>query len=173
MKFLIHILISVSNITVHLCLCLYLASEYLLDLYIKIEICVFWIGLANRGNLWYFSMLFGVYAGIFRYFIGRSANVSIIHEYFEYPEYVIISNCFSVALLCGSSRPPGGLRWRFPKFQRQRCTTADGAGVLAFQGSRRVCRGHLSSVQNPVDIPWNPGWFIGILILAYYNQSPI
>ena len=27
----------------------------------------------------------------------------------------------------------------------------------------------LSSDENPVDIPWNPGWLIGILILAYYN----
>ena len=27
----------------------------------------------------------------------------------------------------------------------------------------------LSSVEHPYDIPLNPGWFIGILILAYYN----
>ena len=27
----------------------------------------------------------------------------------------------------------------------------------------------LSNVQNPYDIPWNPGWLIGILIMAYYN----
>ncbi len=29
---------------------------------------------------------------------------------------------------------------------------------------------HLSNVENPVvDIPLNPGWLIGILIMAYYN----
>ena len=28
---------------------------------------------------------------------------------------------------------------------------------------------HLSSVENPVDIPLNPDWLIGILILVYYN----
>ena len=28
---------------------------------------------------------------------------------------------------------------------------------------------HLSSDENPVDIPWNTGWLIRILILAYYN----
>ncbi len=27
----------------------------------------------------------------------------------------------------------------------------------------------LSSVQNPYDIPLNPGWLIGILIMAHYN----
>ena len=25
------------------------------------------------------------------------------------------------------------------------------------------------NVQNPVDIPLKPDWFIGILIMAYYN----
>ncbi len=29
--------------------------------------------------------------------------------------------------------------------------------------------GHLSNVQNPVDIPWNTGCLIGTLVIAYYN----
>ena len=28
---------------------------------------------------------------------------------------------------------------------------------------------YVSSVQNPYDIPLNPGWLIGVLIMAHYN----
>ena len=38
--------------------------------------------------------------------------------------------------------------------------------VLANEGMRTEAQ--MSSDESPVDIPWNPGWLIGILILAYY-----
>ncbi len=32
-----------------------------------------------------------------------------------------------------------------------------------------MARSNFCNVQNPYDIPWNPGWSIGILITAHYN----
>ena len=43
-----------------------------------------------------------------------------------------------------------------------------GIEVQQIQGLM-VCFCHLSSVQNPDDIPLNPDWLIGILVLAYCN----
>lgn len=35
----------------------------------------------------------------------------------------------------------------------------------------KSCKDQVSNVQkNPYDIPWNPAWFIGILMMAYYDH---
>lgn len=78
--------------------------------------------------------------------------------------------------------------WKTPQLQQKHVsqhdamlntTYGEGPGqifvlvdVLVILQKRSEAAVHLSYLQNPHDIPWNiwnPDWFIGILIIAYYN----
>ena len=66
MKFLLHILISVLNM--HMCIHVWVSCLWT-SIFIKIEMCIFWIGLTNCGNGLYLSMLSGVFVGIMICFV--------------------------------------------------------------------------------------------------------
>ena len=48
------------------------------------------------------------------------------------------------------------------------CYESNGVTSTSTEANHNI-KCHMSSDENPVDIPLNPGWLIGILILAYYD----